>query len=166
MYNMKLIKESIEFKRGEDPKKSLEVGLYSKIKKWMNEMGVEEESYIINSDFTINLIKYFSWLIDLGGASLNKPIEKFPEFIKFNIAHKGADFSRSGFFYLNGFPKIIKGDFYLDGNNIISLDGFPEEVEGNIFFHNNKGNLKPTEEMIRAICKIPADSWIITDELN
>ena len=50
---MKLIRESLSFERGMNPKDSMGVGKIAQIKSWLYEMEIE--NYTINPDFTIDV---------------------------------------------------------------------------------------------------------------
>ena len=64
-----LVRESISFTRGNDPKNVLGIGQRYLIEKWLDEMDIEK--YIINDDMTIN-IKRSGGYININNKNLLK----------------------------------------------------------------------------------------------
>lgn len=154
-----LVRESISFERGADPKNVLGIGEYYLIKKWLDEMRIE--NYHINDDMTINVIGdvhlQATWV-----ESLKKNINKwedmgnFPEYIQFN--HVSGDFycQGCGLKTLRGCPKHVMGDFYCSSNNLTSFQDCPKHVMGDFWCYDNEGyNLKINDEKyLKKYCKI------------
>jgi hypothetical protein len=114
---LKLVRESLDFTRGENPMNELNIGRDFQIKKWMNTIDLlEEEDYIIREDGTIDLLED----INLSGLGL----EELPEYINFNIAYKSFYGKHNNWKTLRGFPKEIKGDFSI--YPLPSAKGFPQ----------------------------------------
>jgi hypothetical protein len=114
-----LVRESISFQRGIDPKENLGIGKIYSIKKWLDEMKVK--NYIINDDMTID----GNYNINLS----NKNLKMFPEYIQFNKIEGFFICSSNELTSLRGCPKIVKGDFYCYYNRLTSLDGCPKIVD-------------------------------------
>jgi hypothetical protein len=52
---MKLVREDINFKRGEDPKEAMGLGKKTLIKKWFDSVGVNPDEYTIDKDLNISV---------------------------------------------------------------------------------------------------------------
>jgi hypothetical protein len=179
---MKIVRESLNFERGQDPKQSMNIGLKAKITDWLYEYFIpsnpatREIHFNINNDLTINIYGSFStsWQGD------------FPEYIQFNEIierdnHSGFDISRNNMTTLRGCPKIVNGAFDCTGNNLKNFIGGPQMVTGNyiagqnplesliglakdilgIFYCNNKMGLTgkdiPKNSKIKGLYKV--DYW-------
>jgi hypothetical protein len=74
---MKIVRESISFQRGLDPKEVLKIGEYAIIEKWINEI---RENGLIIQDYTITK----DMMINAFYVDLSSPIYSvLPSFIKF-----------------------------------------------------------------------------------
>jgi hypothetical protein len=163
---MKLVKESISFVRGDNPKSILGIGEYHLIKKWLDEMYIF--NYHINDDMSIDV---------KGHVEIKKIIEELPEYIQFN--HVTGDFllfENPKIKSLRGCPKKVDIDclitrdeklkkfigapVYIGRNfycrklpNIKSLEGFPEYIGGNLYLGTTTLKYVYDAE-IRKNCKI------------
>jgi hypothetical protein len=108
---MKIVREYIEyrtldFERSHDPYKDLRIGNRQKIERWLEEdMNIPKEDYRINSDLSIDV----SQDINL----MNKGLYYLPDYIKFNTIHGGFYAAGNHWQSLDGFPKIVYGDFQI-----------------------------------------------------
>ena len=137
---MKALKEAMEFQRGEDPLKSMDMGFHAQIRNWFKSCLISDDvledhehyvDYRINKDGTIDVLED----INLVGAH----IENFPYFIRFNR---------------------IYGSFYVANNIFTSLDGFPKEVDGDLsIYSDQKGSKKWKENEIRKVVKVRGTIW-------
>jgi 5-methylcytosine-specific restriction endonuclease McrBC GTP-binding regulatory subunit McrB len=178
---MNLVSENMDqFRRGQDSKPALDIGMKTKIEKWLNENGFNR--YEILEDSTIDLQQSLDMQ---NGEYLDKP-----EFIDFeyvrgymNITNnpglrtlEGCPIKVGGFFHANdcdldsliGAPEYIGANFNVSNNALSSLEGFPKEVMGWVSIGDNP--VEFTEEEIRAVCNVKGkvltkvshlfDSWI------
>jgi hypothetical protein len=143
-----LVRESISFQRGVDPKKALDIGERYLIEKWLKEM----ESYdtymadvVINDDLTID-----AKIINLEEMNL----EKFPEYIQFNNVTGYFSCAHNKLISLRGCPKITR-DFYCHDNQLISLRGCPKIITRSLFCYSNKKYF--SEEEIKKFCTVGED---------
>ena len=112
---MKLVKESISFQRGIDPKETLGIGQKYLIEKWLEEMKIKD--YIIRDDMTI----------DVGAVELrDKGIVMLPEYIKFNRVGE-FQIRRNKLISLRGSPEYVETFFVCDNNQLTSLKYSPKE---------------------------------------
>ena len=51
-----IVRESINFERGIEPKHTMRIGKYALIKKWFDDLNIPEDEYVINSDFSISVV--------------------------------------------------------------------------------------------------------------
>ena len=116
-----LIKESLNFERGQSPKASMGVGKVALIKAWLDEMGVE--NYTINPDFNIDV---------KGDVDLSyKNLKNFPYFIQFGKIEGSFTCYGNGLLTLKGGPRYVKKNFYCSRNKLLSLEGAPSKVGKN-----------------------------------
>jgi hypothetical protein len=118
---MKLLKESLNFKRETNHLSSLGVGKSVLIKKWLDEMNIK--GYTINEDLTID--------VDLAVNLIKKNLKEFPEYIQFNKVSNNFYCNYNMLTSLRGCPYDVGRNFYCNHNNLTSLDYFPKKV-GNI----------------------------------
>jgi hypothetical protein len=113
---MKLVRENLNFTRGEKPMDELNIGKDFLIKKWMFSIGLyENDDYKINEDGTLDVFED----INLSGLGL----EELPEYINFNKVYKNFYAKHNNWETLKGFPKEVLGDFSIypaPGKGIIS----------------------------------------------
>ena len=101
---MKLVRENLNFTRGENPMDELNIGKDFLIKRWMSSIGLyENEDYKINEDGTLDVFED----INLSGLGL----EELPEYINFNKVYKNFYAKHNNWKTLRGFPKEVSGDF-------------------------------------------------------
>lgn len=105
------------FVRGQTPIDSMDIGLETTIKNWLEEHNITK--YQINPDSTINVFE----LVDLSGKG------KIPEFISFNLIRSGFYCGDNKLTSLKGVPRHITGSFKCDNNLLKSLKEGPEVVE-------------------------------------
>jgi hypothetical protein len=139
---MNLVRESISFQRGADPKETLGIGTHHLIKKWLDEMVVT--NYVINDDMTIDVNGY----VHLDGKNLSS----FPEYIKFNYVAGGFHCHNNQLTSLEGCPSHVGVGFYCHNNQLTSLEGCPSSVAGGFYCFNN--NKQFTEAEVRKYCKV------------
>jgi hypothetical protein len=124
------VNESISFQRGVNPKVSLGVGQIYLIKKWLDEMKIED--YIINDDMTIDVNGNLNlWKSGLDG--------NLPEYIQFHSISGYFDISNCNLTTLQGCPKYIGFYFSCGVNKIKSLKGGPEEIFCRKHWENSYG---------------------------
>lgn len=140
-----IVRENINFERGIDPKKSMGLGIYGKIRLWMDEVGVGIKNFKVNNDFSIDT----EMDIIAGEKPELFPNGFFPEYIRFNTSGS-FDIDDSGIISLVGCPKHIKGYFSCQMNNIKTLHGFPEVVSNDVYCMGNAVDF--TEQEIREVC--------------
>jgi len=163
---MKLVRETISFERGGDPKEVLGIGQRYLIEKWLEEMDIS--NYKINDDMSIDV---------KGDVEIKKLIEEIPEYIQFNYVSKDFSlFENPNLKSLRGFPKKVGIDClitrniklqsfigapeYIEGSfycrklpNITSLEGFPKFIGKDLLLGNTTLNNISSQE-IRKNCKI------------
>ena len=106
---MKIVRESIEFERGLEPKQALSLGKRALIKKWFDDLGYGPEKYTINSDLSIEV----EGSLDLLGTN----ITSLPD----NLSVEGyLDLNRTK---ITSLPdKLSVGrNLYIKGTKITSL---------------------------------------------
>ena len=138
-----IVKESISFERGIDPKKSLGIGPRYLIEKWLEKVRVED--YRINDDFTIDV----NTRVDIGYENLIK----LPEYIKFNIVKGYFSISNNLLTTLKGCPKYVGDNFWCSRNELTSLEFCPKMVKGSFICHHNANSF--TKEYVSSLCKTP-----------
>ena len=136
-----ILKESLSFERGQSPKASMGIGKESKIKAWLDEMGIR--NYTIKDDFTIDTKD--------SVEIINRKLEKFPEFIKFDKVWGYFDMDFNAFTDFKGCPNFVDGYFSCQGNRFTSLDGLPHTVNGN-FYYTPTDNFSDYD--ISSVCRI------------
>ena len=99
--------EGINFERDLEPMDKLEVGEHYRIKQWLKEMDVPEDTYKINPDGTIDIFGDINIVAN--------QLEELPEYINFGK---------------------INGSFYAAHNKWKSLRGFPKEVNGDLSLYS------------------------------
>ena len=137
-----LVRESISFERGVDPKVILGIGEYSLIKKWMDDITLPEIhyrskacKYTINNDLTINVEAVYPE----GAFDISYDDLIIPEYIKFGN---------------------IKGDFAACFETKESLRSFPSYVSGYVHLYY-KIQCEFTEKDIYNICNIDGPLTIV-----
>jgi len=142
VFDSSLVDYSNDFEKSDERYKKI-----CKIKDWIEE-HVElyfmynpskpiniHDTYIINEDYTIDLIKNYTYIItrSIKNNDRKSPLidGKLPEFIRFNKC-KG-DFVFDGFIELKsleGSPNIVEGNFEATRGFLSSLKGGPAYVKG------------------------------------
>ena len=123
---MSIVRESINFERGINPRTSMGIGLRPKIEEWLKMYFVKTSNstlksyYEILEDLTIDVFGFF--------ASTWKG--NFPEFIQFNECYGDFQVDNMGLTTLRGCPRKVKGYFSCSRNNLKNLIGGPEYVTG------------------------------------
>lgn len=132
-----MMKESFQFHRNEEPKKSMDIGNTSRIIDWMNDHHIDRDLYRINSDGTITV---FSDINLMGDPEIpNSVLTELPNFIRFDT---------------------IMGSFYAANNNFSSLDGFPKLIEGDFSIYSEIHGVKRWRESdIRRRITIKGTIW-------
>jgi len=129
---MKLVRESIQFKRDENPYKSVGVGTYELIELWLNKYNIHE--YTINDDYSIDVNN----MVNLSMKNLNN----LPDYIQFNKVDGAFYIDNNNLTTLKGCPKDIRFSFYVDHNNLTSLEYCPEIIKDTFnFAFNNISSL-------------------------
>ena len=141
---IRLVKESLlEFQRGKDPSEILHLGKKKEIDAWIKEF-IPYSKAKINSEWTIDTKQII--------IPSKKHLTEFPEYIQLNICDGDCLIRNQNLKSMVGCPKIVKGNFMVDGNKLIDLDGCPEGVDGDFFIKNN--DKKFTFEEITKVCKV------------
>jgi hypothetical protein len=117
----------LTFKKHNDPLTSLNIGKRALITGWLDKMNVE--NYKINKDFSISVNGY----VDLAYKNLNK----FPDYIQFDIISGNFTCSNNGLITLKGGPKLVLGSFVCRDNQLSSLEHAPYYVTGEFYSYNN-----------------------------
>lgn len=140
-----IVREGLNFERGMDPRKALNLGTYAKIKEWMDEVGVGVNNFKVNTDFTLETD------MDIIAQSNEDlfPGGRFPEYIRFNTSGS-FDIDDCGIVSLVGCPKYVNGYFSCQMNKIETLIGFPETVKTDVYCLSNTGRF--TEQDIKEVC--------------
>ena len=140
-----IVRENINFQRGLDPKKALNLGTYAKIKEWMDELGVGIRDFSINDDFYINTE------MDIIATERPElfPGGEFPSYIRFSTSGS-FDIDACKLNSLVGCPRRVKGYFSCQQNNLTDLRGFPRWVDQDVYCFGNE--VKFTENEIREVC--------------
>jgi len=115
----KLVQQTYRgFTRGGDPAAAMGVGTRVKIGEWLDLMSVY--GYTVNDDLTVDVDG--DVFLDAGNVIINPRFSRFPGYVRFGS---------------------IKGDFYCDGNDMVSLEGGPRMVGGDFYCgHNELTSLK------------------------
>ena len=131
-----LVNESMGFNRNENPKKSMDIG-NSRIIDWMKNHNIDEDLYRINHDGTITAFSDINLMGDLENPET--VLTKFPDFIHFDT---------------------IMGSFYAANNNFSSLDGFPKIIEGDFSIYSEIHGVKKWKESdIRRRITVKGTIW-------
>jgi len=144
---LKLVRENINFERGMDPKKAMDLGTYAKIKAWMDEVGVGVKNFKVNNDLTIDTELD---IIPMGRSELF-PGGYFPPYIRFNTSGV-FDIDDCGINSLIGCPKHVYGYFSCQMNKIRTLQGFPEKVDREVYLMSNGVDF--TAQEIKEVCEV------------
>ena len=141
----KIVFESLyEFERGQNPSRVLDLGRKEKMEKWLSKW-IPYSKYKINPD----------WTIDLPVGLIipqSRRFESFPDFIQIDVCHSDFIIRDQMLNSMVGCPRIVEGDFFVDGNKLSDLEGSPIEVHG--CYYIRKNDKKFTKEEIQAICKV------------
>jgi hypothetical protein len=109
------------FKKSDNSLVSLGIGQMKLITEWLDKMNVK--NYIINDDLTID--------VDGHVYLSSKNLDKFPDYIQFNV---------------------VNGDFRCKYNSLTSLRGCPKHVKG--YFYCGKNAKEFTRKDVEEICKV------------
>lgn len=162
-----LVRESVDFIRGKDSKKALNLGIEAHIDQWMKDTG-------LNSRYELREYSDGKWsILYYGVLDLNLDKVEIPDYFGFEYAHQmqirstnlkelpeGLPEEIGGKSYGNvlandfkklesfqNFPKKIRKNLYAIGNrNLTSLKGFPLVIGGDVFL-NGSGFDQPDENM-------------------
>lgn len=166
---MGIVRESINFERGNNPKSAMGIGRSKLIEDWIEAVNSHEiyseydahsrsnktpenriSGYHINEDLTVDVRTNTGF----GDALIIRGQEmvELPEFIQFGKCEGNFYINVSGLRTMRGFPKIVTGHLCVNNNQLTSLDYLPEEVGGGLYIQGNK--VKFTKEEIRKRCKI------------
>jgi len=126
---MNLVREFINFTRGQDPKDAMNTGLQNAIEEWLYRMGIHkyelsEKEMFITVQNPVELSSKFS--------------KQLPEFIKFKNVHGGFYCSHNKLVSLEGMPEHVKGGFICNDNLLTNLKNGPKVVDGFYVVDNNK----------------------------
>ena len=143
---MIIVRESLnEFKRGQDPKKALQIGgELKKIQKWLRPFLFVNQ-YHVNSDWEIDIVKG-----DFIAYEDNIP--ELPEYIQFGECVGAFVMDAKGLTTMRGCPRIVHGDFYVGHNELQFLDGSPEYVGGSYSIRENPVKFSVAD--IEQICDV------------
>ena len=137
-----LIRESISFQRGNDPKDALGIGQRHLIEKWLKEQRIE--NYIINDNMTIDVNEPVSININNGNI---------PEYIQFNKIKGNFICNDNKLTSLRGCPYHVTDAFFCSRNYLTSMEYAPKIVENNFWCTGNKGK-RLSEEEVRKYCNV------------
>jgi len=146
-----IVRESISFYRGEDPKDALGIGKRFLIEKWLEEMGVLHKC-TINADLTIDS-KHDLYIH-------NKNLIDFPEYIQFNRIEGIFSCNDNKLTSLRGCPYFVSETFFCSRNNLKSLEYCPKKVLGEFYCTGNKGR-NFTKSDILKYCKVKPFNIVI-----
>ena len=146
---MNLVKESISFQRGNDPKNVLGIGQRHLIEAWMEEMDIT--NYFINDDMTIDADRIF--LKDHG-------LTQLPDYIQFNIINGYFNISYNELTTLRGCPIELKPNpsrsfelnFRCNNNKLTSLEYCPKKIGGEFHCGNNYKSF--SKRYVTKYCKV------------
>jgi len=137
---MKIVRESIEFERGLEPKQALSLGKRALIKKWFDDLGYGPDKYIINADLSVEVrVSLYLYGTKITLLPDNLSVGEDLYLTGSNITSLPDNLSVEGSLYLAGtqitsLPDNLCVGGYLDlaGTNITSL---PDNlnVRGGIF---------------------------------
>ena len=128
---MKLVKESISFTRGNDPKNTLGIGKRYLIEQWLEKWKEDAriQKYIINDDLSID--------VDIFHV-FDFKMKNFPEYIQFNKCKGHFSVQRAGFTSLKGCPLVVGGIFSCSENLLTSLEYCPKFIGDTFYCYDNK----------------------------
>jgi len=149
---MKIVKESISFKREENSHKALGIGNYNKIEQWLNNYKGDITNYIINDDLTIDT-EDDVWLN-------NKELIELPEYIQFNRIGGCFFIHNNDLISLRGCPIMVGISFYCHNNKLLSLDYCPKEIGKTARFTCNDNLVKFSKEEVMRRCKNTEEIYI------
>jgi hypothetical protein len=145
---MNLVRESISFERGLNPKKALGIGEKGFIEKWLKYYGIK--NYRINDDLSIDVTG--NVIFDHGGIS------EFPNYIQFHIVLGSFNCSGADLISLRGCPMVVTGSFNCGDNDLTSLKYAPKRVGGQFNCYNNARKFKYTE--VTDVCKVEGNIYV------
>jgi hypothetical protein len=137
-----LVKESISFQRGADPKNVLGIGQQHLIEKWLKQQQIY--NYTINDDMTIDV---------RSSVILDKDIGNIPEYIQFGKINGIFNCNDCGLTTLRGCPTYVEDSFFCSRNMLTSLQYAPKIVEDSFWCTGNIGK-KLTEKEVRKYSKV------------
>jgi hypothetical protein len=119
----------MDFIRSGNPKISLQIGITLKIQEWLDTWGVE--GYSIDPNYLINCDQDVCLDFESQGLSLNlDKIRELPEYINFGVVKGSFWIQGQDLISLRGCPKIIHRDFFCGDNLLTDFSGGPIEVSG------------------------------------
>jgi hypothetical protein len=128
---MRLVRESINFTRGQDPRDAMDIGLKNTIESWLYKMDIHKYELIEKGlEFQINVHE----LINISKKKLNN----IPEYINFNIVDGGFYCNHNELTSLKGSPLFVAGGFICNDNLLENLEYSPEIVNGFYIINNNR----------------------------
>ena len=158
-----LVRESISFQRGVDPKKVLGIGDYHLIHDWLEKYEIN--NYSINADMSIDVGRS----VDFTNRG-HYIYDNLPEYINFNVVDGNFWIYQNGLLSLRGSPKKTTGSFSCSQNSLTSFEYAPEYIGKDFFCYRNNftsldffpkyigGDLEIddtfTEEEIRNKCQV------------
>jgi len=137
-----IVKESISFQRGVDPKDALGIGKRYLIEKWLDEMGILNRC-IINKDLTIDS--------NSNIKISHKDLVKFPDYIQFKRVNAFFSVQNNNLISLRGCPIHVETMFSCSNNNLTSLEGCLQKA-GAFYCHSNP-RLFIKEDILK-LCKV------------
>jgi hypothetical protein len=157
----KLVKEILgnTFSRGGDDKiSSLGIGKISLIKKWLEELEIDE--YRINDDFSIDIEHTLTFHV----SEVDK---KFPDYIQFGTIQGNFIIEKCNLETLRGCPYSVFGSFFCEHNNLTSLKYAPTHVRTNFYCSYNKISVDEVnryEKMgyVAGLLRSDFDKWVPT----
>jgi hypothetical protein len=130
IYNkMRLVRETIGFTRGQDPKDAMNTGLQKSIENWLNSMGIYKYK-LSGKEMLISVLDQ----VELSG----KFKTRLPDFISFENIEGGFYCSHNKLVSLKGMPQHINAGFVCNDNLLPNLEYGPKVVDGFYVVDNNK----------------------------
>lgn len=147
---MNIVRENINFERGQDPKKALGIGSRERIHKWFESFPytISPDDYTINDDMSIDIRIHMSLILEKQLF----PGGRLPSYIRFRKSIDEVDVDDCGLISLEGFPQEIDNYFSCQNNNLDSLDEGPKKITGAYYCNGNPG--KFTEDYVKSICNV------------